>query len=209
MLPSRLPSRTLLVAAAVLTAVATAGCGSVDAGAAAIVDGRRVSVSEVQTATVQINRIVNQQNGGFGERDVLSFLITEPYLVGEAAQRGVGVSANEAAALIRRLHFEDPITASTTPAPETVQIVRAILALDRLQGQAFAEGDTTLSAAEGQAAMAEVTQRIRAVDISVNPRYGDFDPTFDPASRKVFPVTAQTENWFVPAAQSPQPTPSQ
>jgi hypothetical protein len=202
----RFTRRLLVALATVGIALTASGCGSVDAGAAAIDGDRRISVADVQTATVQVNRIVKQESQ-FDQRSVLSFLITEPYLVAEATRKGVGVSPDDARDIFRQFNFIDPITGSSSPAPATLQMVRGILALNRLQGRPLVEGDTSLPAEQGQAAVAAVSEQLKAADITVNPRYGSFEPVFDVAAQKIFPVTPTTDNWLVPS--TPQPTPSQ
>jgi hypothetical protein len=188
--------------------MASSCASGIDAGAAALDGDRRVTVSDVQTAFVQVNRIVpaDQQ---FDQRTVLSFLITEPYVVAAATSTGVGVSEDDARNIFVRSSATNPAAKGLTPAPVSIRLVRSVLALTRLGGGTFAEGQTPLPEAQGQAAVAQVVEQLRARDVMVNPRYGTFEPVFDPAAQKVFPVTADTDNWLVPPTQPPLQTPSQ
>ncbi len=205
-----------VLAAAVLAGVAltASGCGGggIDAGAAAVVGDRRVSVADVQTATTQVNQIIDPQGTNadqrFDQRTVLSLLMTEPFVVAAAAANGVGVSEAEARQTFAQFNFKDPVTGSRTPSQASLDLVRSILAFNLLQGRTRAEGETPLPAEKGQAAFAEVAKQLQATDIAVNPRYGTFEPVFDVQAQKIFPITASSPNWLVPTAQ-PQPTPSQ
>jgi hypothetical protein len=200
--------RVLATLAVGLAALAASGCGSgIDAGAAAVDGDRRVSVSDVQTATAEVNRIVSQ-DGQLDQRTVLSYLITEPYVVAAAAKAGAGVSEDQAREIYQQFKRADAVTGSSTPAPESVRLVRGILALNVLQGRTLAEGDTPVPAAAGQAAVAEIVAQLEDRDITVNPRYGSFEPVFDLAAQKIFPITPATDNWLVPSTERPQPTPS-
>lgn len=203
--------RRFTVGAAVLVGVlALSGCG-VDAGAAAVVDGRRISVAEVQQATEQVNRIVSA-DGRFTQRVSLSYLIVEPYLVAEAAEAGVGVTQDQAVRIFSQFRYKDPRTGSTTPSDAAVALVRAVLAVNVLQGSTLTDGATPLPAAQGEAAMQQVVADLQAADITVNPRYGSFEPVFDLQAQRIFPITPSQEDWLVPAAppvaEQPAPQPS-
>ena len=198
--------RAVAAAVAGVAALAVSGCG-VDAGAAAIVDGRRIAVADVQRATSQVNRIVSQ-DGQFTQRITLSYLIVEPYLVAEATEKGVGVSEDQARQIFQQFEFTDPESGSTTPDDAAVRLVRAVLAINVLQGRTLSEADTPLPAEEGAAAMEEVVGELKSADIEVNPRYGDFEAVFDVAQQRIFPIVPSEEDWFVGAGERPQPSPA-
>lgn len=198
--------RAVAVVVAGAAALAVSGCG-VDAGAAAIVDGRRIAVGDVQRATSQVNRIVGQ-DGQFTQRITLSYLIVEPFLVAEATRKGVGVSPDQARDIFRQFGFTDPESGGTTPDDAAVRLVRAVLTINVLQGRTLSEADTPLPADEGAAAMQQVVGELQGADIEVNPRYGDFEAVFDVAQQRIFPITPSEEDWFVATGERPQPTPA-
>lgn len=209
-----LSTRRLLAAVLAAGAALTAsGCsaGGIDAGAAAIVGDRRISVSDVQTATTQVNAIADpdgsQPDNRFAQRDVLALLISEPYVLAVAAQNGVGVSENDARGVFRQFNFKDPQTGTTTPAQASLDLVRSVLARQRLNPQQDGSG---LSQDQATAAYTEVSKRLTATDIRVNPRFGTFDATFDAARQGgQFVISKSEPDWFVPSEARPTPTPSQ
>ena len=89
---SRIARRIALAALAVGLTVTGTGCSS-QAGAAAVIDGRRIPVSDVQQATTQIAAFTGQE---VAPSQVLFFLLLGPRLVNAAAANGVGVSDAQA-----------------------------------------------------------------------------------------------------------------
>jgi hypothetical protein len=171
-----------------LAPIVTTACGTAEAGAAAVVGERRITVADLQQATTQVQTFADAQAGGAGtqqveQRSVLTFLVLAPYLVDQAQRAGVGVSPDDARQVVR--------ATLTQPAPSTVEFFRANLALQRIQG---------LGQERGQAALQEVADQARAAAPEVNPRYGEWvwDGRNDP-------IAGARQNWIVP---SPSPSPS-
>lgn len=171
--PARLARRLALSGAALTLAVTTAACGSASAGAAAVVDGQRISVSDVQQATQDIQAFAGQQ---VQQSQVLYFLIIGPSLVKAAAQAGVGVSPDDARTQL--------VTKVAEPSDAAVAAIQANEALSRL---------TSLPEDKSKPIMDSLIKQIGAADIEVNPRYGGFD------SKQVIMVPAE-QNWLVPPA---------
>lgn len=144
-----------LVAALSLTASA---CGTMQAGAAAVVGDRRISVEQLQAATTDIATYAKAQdpNGSVSQDKVLLFMILAPDLVDTAARAGVGVSDDTARQELGKFGVAKPSSGA-------VQALRGLAALNSLkQGNKAEELNAFVT-------------KLRSAKISVNPRYGTFD----------------------------------
>jgi hypothetical protein len=164
-----------------------AGCGSTQAGAAAVVGDRRISVDDVQAATAQIRHLQGAEN--VSQQQVLLLLIAEPYAVDAASTASVAVSEDDARAALKG--------AVDNPGQATVDLMRANLALTNLSQRQT-----------GQAEIGRVLEQVAAASPRINPRYGRFDPQ----QRSIVPITP---NWISPSPSpgastggQPQPSPS-
>jgi hypothetical protein len=159
---TRSPRRFGAVAApalAVALALVLAGCGTREAGAAAVVGGRRVSVADVQHAYQDIVAVVGPDQG-VTQSDILNLLILEPYLVDAAAAEGRGVSPDDARLDLKAAGATDPGKLSAA----ALEVWRASLASTALQNdRPQAEIRTTY---EG------ISRNLKSVGVHVNPRYG-------------------------------------
>ena len=174
-----LRSSALVLAAAVTL---TSACGTNQAGAAAVVGERRITVNELQQATRQIEQYAGQQ---VAQQQVLFYLIAEPFIVDAAEKARVGVSEDDA----RR----ELVGKVASPAPATIEALRANRAISRLQG---------LEQARAQAAIQGVVAQITKAAPRVNPRYGTWDPTN-------LSIVETSQNWIQPApGASPSPAAS-
>lgn len=172
--------RTLLLTAA--ASVLMAGCGVVpQAGAAATVADRRISVQDVQTATTQIQQMYGPDQP-VPQRSVLYLLAAAPYIQDIAAREKAGTSLDDA-----RRAFGDKVT---DPAPASLVVVQANLALGRLDD--LGNGKT-------EQALMEVTKDLARDHFTVSPRYG----TFDAQRGSLLP---DQPNWLpTPSASPSQP----
>jgi hypothetical protein len=137
--------------AAVLAAGTLAGCGAQHtADTAAIVDGRRITQTEVNEAAEQINAAFAPQDP-FTPADAVSLLIRAPFIIDYAAKQGNPVSESAARAAIPTV---------PEPADSTLQILRAEAATQSLD----------------DAAKIALTETFGKLDVTVNPRYGTYDP---------------------------------
>jgi hypothetical protein len=154
--------RRLTVALAVPAALLLAGCGTPQAGAAAVVGDRRIAVSEVQEAYRDITVLVGQDLQAT-QADMLTFLIIEPYLTEAAAEAGQGVSEDDA-----RMVFAEVKDRLPNPSPGALQVARAVAARERIS--------STLEPSQVEQVFGGIIEEIRADEVKVNPRYGG---TFD------------------------------
>jgi hypothetical protein len=175
--------------AAVAAGLGLGGCGTPEAGAAAVVGDRRISVSELQQATEDIQK-AGGQDLQVSQQRVLTVLILEPYVVDVAARNGVGVSTYEGC-----MAFASTSTSclpgETTLSDAALLAMRGNAAIGKLQ--------SGLDAARQQKAIQEILTAVERAGVHVNPRYGRFDP----ATTAIVPAQ---ENWLAPSAA---PTPQQ
>ena len=167
-------SRSLrLVSVAAAVVLGASACTFSETGAAAVVGDRRISTGELQRALTGLR----EGNPQFAEvpqldRLVLFDLIAEPFLLQAAEAEGLGVAESEAQAAL-------PETPQA--APEAVRVLRAQLALNRLNEAQRAE------ALEG------VGTALREAGVEVSPRFGRFDT-------QTLSIVDQVPNWLVPTA---------
>lgn len=169
--------RRALTGAAAATVLAVglglSGCGVGKAGAAAIVDGERISDTDVQTAAAETNKGVEQPlQTPFTAESTLPWLILAPFVLDEAEREGKAVSEDQARKALPKLD---------DPSPATVEFVRAYIAA---QSSLSDEG------------VQNVLKAVDAASISVNPRYGTFNPK-QPAQ-----LTQKLPPWIA----TPEPT---
>jgi hypothetical protein len=167
------------MAGAVAAVALLAGCTG-QPGAAAVVDGRTISTAELATAAEQLKPIFN----GGGANDVLGVLINEPFATEVAAERGVGVSDEQALDLLRSV-TEQALGAEAAADAEfgegALAVARYSLAVTGLR-----------DVPDAQDAMLEYQEKITSADIEVNPRFGDYTPETG--------VTAPVApSWLLPA----------
>ncbi|MBO9569902.1 MAG: hypothetical protein J7503_13930 [Cellulomonas iranensis] len=140
-----------------------AGCSG-QPGAAAVVDGRTISTAELARADEELKPIFQ----GAGTNDVLGVLINEPFATEVAAERGVGVSDEQALDLLRSV-TEQALGAEAAADAEfgegALAVARYSLAVTGLR-----------DVPDAQDAMLEYQEKISAADVEVNPRFGDYTP---------------------------------
>lgn len=149
---------------AVLVAV-TAGC-SAHPGTAAVVDGRTIGQDYLEDASADL---------GQPPGTALSLLIAAPYFIAVAAEHGVGVTAADARAALEEAMAAQGDTTTTfgDGAVEVMQMALSAQALSLLP-----DGDRILS---------ETDQVVLALDMDINPRYGEMDRTTGLVARAPLP----------------------
>lgn len=174
---SRVRRRTAALALLVLGAGATAAC-SAESGAAAVVDGRAIGVEEVQTASAELSPYVE----GVTPSGVVLYLVAQPTVEAVAAENGVSVSTQEAERLLADL--ASGAGAAPDFGPASVEVARFSL-LQRGIGEL----------PDAQGVQSEILERLEALDVDVNPRYGELDLS----QGGIVPVERP---WLVPDAAS-------
>jgi parvulin-like peptidyl-prolyl isomerase len=154
-------------AAGLVVAVALlSGCASADR--AAVVNGHVVTESEAQRSAREINEAFELQQP-LGTRDVVGSLITAPLInkvAGEAGKAESDASAREAMPGVQ------------DPSPATLELVKANFALQKLTDEE----------------KGRIVEELRRADITVNPRYGRFNP-------QTVGFEASAPNWIQPSQQ--------
>jgi hypothetical protein len=185
------------LAAALCLAPALSGC-STQAGAAALVGDRRISVSDLQTATTQLKALV-QDPAQITQQLVLGWLIANPYAVRVAAKKGKGVSRDDALRFFSQANFKDA-AGGTTPSEPAVSAVQTAYALQLLAGQ-------DVDQQTAKANVDEIIAGLKADKVTVNPRYGSFDYAWDPQTQ-AFTLSPRNVDWLSTPSSTPSAQPS-
>lgn len=175
--PPRVPRWVALTGIAVVVAMSQGACAIGEAGAAAVVDGRRITVEQVQDAASDFEAFTGQ---AVPQQQVLYFLVIGPFVIDAAAQAGVGVSLDDA-----RVQLAQKVP---DPSQAGIAALRAAEAVSRL---------TQLSEDRATPILDRVVRELRSATIEISPRYGEFD------SQQIT-ITPPQENWIkTPAASTP------
>lgn len=147
--------------AALTGAAVLAGC-SPTSGVAARTDDRSISQERLEQTQRDLSTIVAEPEAG----PVLLMLVVAPIYIEAAAENGVGVSEDEARTVIE----QNAIQAGLDPVPEfgegAVEVVRFTMAAQAVQGLADADE-----------VFAGIQEQVTALDLDINPRYGELDTT--------------------------------
>ena len=146
-------------------------CGAQEASSAAIVNGVSISERDVQSISDQVNTI---SQGGQKLRlsDALLSLILAPYVLDEAKRVHKTVGESQARAVIQKKIAH--------PSAATLRFVQMQLAVQGLD----------------QASKNLIVGELDKAKITVNPRYGSFDP-------KRVAMTPTSPNWIKASAATP------
>lgn len=152
--------RIVAAAAVALTVVGVlAGCAG-RPGAAAVVDGREIASSDVATALAELKPVYTTAS----VQGVLATLISEPALIQAASQHGMGVSDEDADAVLREGFTKADLEAPASFSPATIAIGRYLAAADKVN-----------AAEDPQPIIDDYSRRMQEQDVQVNPRFGTFD----------------------------------
>ena len=194
--------RASVRAAGVLVALATtaglAGCAG-QPGAAAVVDGTVITASDVQAALTELSPYYQ----GATTTNLLAVLVQEPTVVELAEEKGVGVSDEDAQALLDQVVQQKVEGGTATFTEPSLAVARYSIAYSNLEGlpDAAAMGD-------------EIDSRLRDLDIEVNPRFASLEDGFQVAEPAPFPwIVAPPEgstadDGSTEPAPTPAPTPT-
>lgn len=172
--------RAPLLAAVAAVALTVGACSPAEAGAAAVVGGRRVTNDQLRQALDGLragNPDFAQVQGL--DRLVLFDLLAEPFLTKAAQDAGLGVSPSEAQAALPK----------TPGANENaLAALQAQIALNKLTQGQKAE------------ALAGVGTALRKAGVKVSPRFGRFDA-------QTLSIVDAAPNWLPAPAPTPTATP--
>lgn len=152
--------RTVSVVGVLAVAGVLAACGGGRPGAAAVVDGRSIPTSEVETATQELGPVLQ----GVSASAILGVLIQEPTVAAAASDAGVAVSDEQAADALDQQVAAAGGEAGQEFSPASVTVMRYLLEIQGLQGAS--DADTRL---------ASLQEDLGALDFTVNPRFGTAD----------------------------------
>lgn len=190
--------RTRVRAAGVLAALTVGLTGCVgQPGAAAVVDGTAIPTSDVEAALTELLPWFQ----GVTTTNVLSVLIQEPTVVDLAEEKGVGVSDEEAQALLDQVVKQKAPDATATFTEPSLAVARYSIAYSNLE-------EVPDASEVGE----EIDTRLRALDIEVNPRFASLEEGFQvgPPARPSWLVgSGSSSEDSTPQPQpTPEPTPS-
>lgn len=180
---------TRLAVAALAAALAVGGLSGCAAarqrlGAAAVVDGARISTEQLQQLTRDYLRVVPTASPGDAQRDILERMLISRVIAAQARKVGVRASPGEVAreradltastggttGLIQQLAAGQPAVA-LPPALVDQWFTDRVLYL-KIARQYVAAGGTVESQQTAARASRELVATGRAMSIEVNPRYG-------------------------------------
>jgi hypothetical protein len=146
------------------------GCGAQQPDAAAIVNDTVIRDQDLQTVSDQLNAFAGGEQT-ITKGEVLTSLILAPYVFAEAKRVGKTVSPSGARQVIAKM---------PNPSPSTIAFIQMQLEARQLD----------------QASKAVIVTALRKAKVTVNPRYGTYDPT-------QLGITATSPNWIKAGAPSP------
>ena len=166
-----------IVATALAAALALGGC-TAQSGAAAIVDGQPIATTTLDRTTRELNQLF-----AIDSRGVLSLFIVAPISLDEARGLGIGKSHDEARAFLAGHAAANEVDLDVDAiSPATLDIVASDSALAQM-GQLVDAGPV----------IARINERLAALDVDVNPRFGEFNGST---------VAPTTPEWIVSAPTS-------
>ena len=136
------------------------GCGEGDvySGAAAIVNGKRIPVTELQESVDDL-AVYSGQPELITKQDILVQLIFEPFVMEAGRKAGMDVSLED----VRKDFADKKIT---NPSPGALKSIQVMVTLSRLSNETGDQREKVIGDLLGQ---------IEAADIQVNPRFGELD----------------------------------
>ncbi len=181
---TRLTRIAAALAVALVAAGGLAGCSDQRLGSAAVIDGTRVTTTDLQAAARSYLKIVPQAEPGEVQRAILQRIILSEVIDKAARTEGVGASAGKVAAqrddlltgvpggrkgLIRALAGQQQ---ATVLAPEYLdRWFKDQLLFNRIATKLAAGGDPTSTDVTNRTSSL-LSRTAKNMDIEVNPRYG-------------------------------------
>jgi hypothetical protein len=185
--PTRAAGRLAVAAAALLSLATLTACRADQVGTAAIVDGDRISVEELQDATSDYLEAVPNADTTQAQHAILQQMIVSEVIQNAADSAGVTVKDGEIAAQrdrvfdsVRSLARESKISARTYFVRQLAQseqptVIPPHMVEQFIRDQLLA-GQLGGSQGDPNAANEALSKAAGKTDIEVNPRYGRWDP---------------------------------
>lgn len=173
-------SRLLGMAASLTAAGLALTACSGQPGAAAVVDGERISENEV-AATVEVWQPLLQNP--LTPAGMLAPMIQAPVLLDVAAEHGIAASAEEAEQYLDDLAEQGQLETPEEYPAGALEVARMQMVVEELNS----------GSVDPQQISADLTERIGALDVELSPRYGDWDPE---AAGGSF-ITPTTPEWIL------------
>jgi hypothetical protein len=145
-------------------------CGTQESSSAAIVNGVSISEQDVQSISSEVNALA-QGGQRLTPSDALLSMILAPYVLDEAKRVHKTIGESQARAVVKKIAH---------PSAATLRFVEMQLAVQELD----------------QASKNLIVGELNKAKITVNPRYGRFDP------RQVA-MAASSPDWFKTSATTP------
>jgi len=164
------PFSALPLAAGIAAAlVVLGGCSPDEPGTAAVVDGREISVEDLQDVTAELQVMAGAGGGYVPESTVLALTIAEPAVDRSVSEIGVETTEDQVTTMLSQSSEDGPRTYS----PQARNVIKAVVSLQKLM-QPDAVGITQEQASQ---AAQKIVDELKKADVKINPRYGTFDPS--------------------------------
>jgi hypothetical protein len=185
---------TRVVGVGLMSVVALGALGACSGrpGAAAVVDGRTISVSDLHTVMTELGPYFQDSSTS----GVLEAIVQERPMIDVAAEKGVGASDEDAQKLLDQIAQQAGAATTPTFSPASVEVARASVSLSNLQGLS-----------DSDEALAELSKRIGALDVTVNPRFGSVGDAnaVEAATPRPWLVSSSAGSAGSPSTESPTP----
>jgi hypothetical protein len=168
--------------------LALSACSTQEAGAAAVVDGTSIRDKDVQTVSLELGPLA-QGEQKLTSSTVLLNLILSPYVLAEAGRAGKSVNDAQARKALAELAKSSGAKLASPSGP-TLEFMRMQLAIQTLT----------------DAGKQSILTKLGKAKITVNPRYGSFDPkqvAITPAADLVGKQLPGSPNWIKASPTSP------
>ena len=184
---SRRAPRTAAASAAAAAVLLLSGCNANEIGAAAVIDGKRVPIDQVQSSAREVEQAVENADGAAVQRAVIVDLVRSRMIDRVAAAEGVSVGQGEVdqflAALDQqagdRKQLEQAFATELRLPPSQLRSWARGALVQQALGAKLVPGDDADQAVQQrrqQAVGARLAEQAKAAQVSVNPRYGAWDP---------------------------------
>ncbi|GIG19665.1 hypothetical protein Cch01nite_03890 [Cellulomonas chitinilytica] len=172
-----------------------AGCSDGEPGAAAVVDGTVIPTADVRTAKSELNPYLQAVTS----LNVLTVLVQAPTVVGIADDEGVGVSDEDARALLDSIVDQSGTKTRPTFSEPSLTVAKYSIAYNNLQALPNAKDVAT-----------QIDEDLRALDVTVNPRFGELADgnQISAPSRRPWIVEPKATGGSDDGSTGPTPTPS-